>query len=204
MKKNTAEKDVELRTAILDQATKLFKIFGYNKLVLEDIARAVGKSRSTLYLYYKDKEAIFNAIIEREIQAYLAVLTQDLPNHTTAVAQLEAYFQIKFDFRYAKATEYLTLNKEMTRQPELLARMRVFSDPTELAHLTTIIRFGITNGEFEPFSEQQITLLANLLISALHGISNDVLADVETANIKPVRAMLSTLFVRSLERHPAR
>lgn len=195
------QKEVDLRAAILEQATKLFQLFGYDKLVMEDIARAVGKSRSTLYLYYKDKEAIFGAIVEREIQAYLTELANDLPNHTLAAEQLRAYLRIKFDFRYAKATEYLTMNREMARKPELVNRMRVYTDPPETQHLTRILHLGVANGEFVALTDEQITLVATMMISALHNIANDVLAEVETTDVAPVRQLLSLLLVRGLERN---
>ncbi|KAB7726444.1 TetR family transcriptional regulator [Rudanella paleaurantiibacter] len=191
-------KEPNLRTVILEQATKLFKLFGYNKLVMDDIARAVGKSRSTLYLYFKDKEEIFSTIAEGEIKLYLHELISDLPNHPTAADQLRAYFRIKFDFRHAKATEFLTMTRE--GYPELLAKMRLHTDPPEIAHLTGIIRFGVANGEFEPLTDMQIELMANMMVSALHGIANDLTAQPETSDVVSVHSLLQLLFVSGLEK----
>lgn len=188
----------ELRAAILEQANKLFKIFGYHKLVMEDIARAVGKKRTTLYIYFKDKEAIFSAIIKKEIDAYLDELLKDLPNHSTAGGKLNAYFQIKMSFRHAKATQYLTLNEELTREPEMMNKMRVITDPPEIEHLTKIITQGVADGEFIMMDGNKINLLVHMLISSLHGIANDVLAHAETADVEPVRELLSSIFVQSL------
>ncbi|HAK79568.1 MAG TPA: hypothetical protein DCR35_10365 [Runella sp.] len=188
--------EVDLRGIILEQATKLFKLFGYNKLVMDDIARAIGKSRSTIYLYFKDKEDIFSAIVRREIDAYLHELANDLPNHTTAMEQLRAYLRIKFDFRYAKAAEFLIMNRE--GHPELLAKMRVYTDPPEVQYLSKIIQFGIKNGECKAMSEANVALLAKLLISAFNGIANDVLTDVESTEVSMIHVLLDRIFIQGL------
>lgn len=195
--KSSHQKEAELRATILKQATKLFKIFGYEKLVMQDIARAVGKGRSTLYIYFKDKEAIFNAIIEEEIRDYIANLSGELAKHESATEKLRAYIQIKFDFRHAKAAEYLMLTQEMVRQPDILVKMRVFSDPPETEHLARIIRQGIENKDFEAMSDEQIVLTARVIISSLNGISTDLIA-AGTKDLSPVRALLPEMFLRSL------
>lgn len=195
--KSSKQNEAEFRATILKQAKKLFKIFGYEKLVMQDIARAVGKGRSTLYIYFKDKEAIFNAIIEEEILDYITNLSTELARHGSAIEKLRAYVQIKFDFRHAKAAEYLMLTQEMVRQPDILMKMRVFSDPPETEHLAQIIRLGIKNGNFAPLSDEQIVLAAHLIISSLNGISTDLIA-AGTQDLSPVRNLLPEMFLRSL------
>ena len=196
----STQKETDLRNLILERATKLFQLFGYHKLVMEDIARAVGKSRSTLYLYYKDKDAIFGTIVEREIKAYLAELTNELQQHHSAVERLRAYFRIKFNFRYAKATEYLIMNQEMAQQPEMVNRMRIYTDPPETDYLMGIIRYGIARDEFVPLSDEQIRLVTAMMISALHNMANDVLVHVETANVTSIQTLLQLLFVDGIIR----
>lgn len=192
------EKESEVRDQIIEKAAQLFQIFGYKKLVMEDIARSVGKSRSSLYFYYKDKDAIFNAIINREIKAYLDALVADLPRHNTATGKLKSYFDIKFDFRYAKTVEYPIMSKEYDVYPELLPRMRLISDPPEIEHLTAIIKEGVINGEFIHLDNSSIELTVKMLISSLHGIANDLLEDFEHIDISKVKSLLSTMFVKSL------
>jgi len=194
-------KESEVRAQIIEKAAQLFQIFGYKKLVMEDIARAIGKSRTSLYFYYKDKDAIFNAIIQREIKNYLDALAADLPRHDSATEKLKAYFEIKFDFRYAKTVEYPVMSKEYDMYPELLPRMRVISDPPEIAHLTAILKEGVANGEFIKLDQESIELTVKMLISSLHGIANDLLADVEHVNVKKVKQLLSEMFVKSLSPH---
>ena len=61
-------KDPEIRrTEIIDIAEELFLKSGYNETAVSDIVKRVGVSQGTFYYYFKSKEEILNAIIERYI-----------------------------------------------------------------------------------------------------------------------------------------
>ena len=61
-------KDPEIRRSeIIDIAEELFLKSGYNETAVSDIVKRVGVSQGTFYYYFKSKEDILNAIIERYI-----------------------------------------------------------------------------------------------------------------------------------------
>ena len=49
----------------MDAAEKLFFSGKFDDVSMEDIAKAVELSRATLYLYFKDKESLYFAVILR-------------------------------------------------------------------------------------------------------------------------------------------
>lgn len=51
---------------ILNSAARLILRYGYDKTTMQDIALEAAVSKSTLYLYWKNKEALFQALITRE------------------------------------------------------------------------------------------------------------------------------------------
>jgi AcrR family transcriptional regulator len=58
-----------LRERILEQATPLFIKQGYQGLSMREIAAAVGVSKAGLYYHFKDKEALFLAILLTNIES---------------------------------------------------------------------------------------------------------------------------------------
>ncbi|MGR3758742.1 TetR/AcrR family transcriptional regulator [Roseobacteraceae bacterium NS-SX3] len=50
--------------AILDSAWQAFSAYGFRKTSMDDIARGAGMSRTALYLHFRNKEAIFTALVE--------------------------------------------------------------------------------------------------------------------------------------------
>lgn len=60
------------RRAILEAASRLFIQFGFRKTSVEEIATAAGIGKGTVYLYFRDKDAIFLALLE----AYRALIDE--------------------------------------------------------------------------------------------------------------------------------
>jgi AcrR family transcriptional regulator len=51
---------------ILDCAAELILRWGYNKTTVDDIARAAGVAKGTIYLHFKTREELFGTLIKRE------------------------------------------------------------------------------------------------------------------------------------------
>lgn len=52
---------------IEDAARSLFAEWGYRNITIDDVAAAVGMARTTLYDYFKSKEEILYALVERNL-----------------------------------------------------------------------------------------------------------------------------------------
>ena len=60
------EEDSSKRRQILDGARKVFMDLGFDGASMGEIARAASVSKGTLYVYFTDKCALFEAIVEEE------------------------------------------------------------------------------------------------------------------------------------------
>ena len=61
-----ADEDSSKRRQILDGAGKVFMELGFDGASMGEIARAAGVSKGTLYVYFADKNRLFEAIVEQE------------------------------------------------------------------------------------------------------------------------------------------
>ncbi|QJD97004.1 TetR/AcrR family transcriptional regulator [Mucilaginibacter robiniae] len=186
------------RTAIIEAATLLFKKYGYTKLVMDDIAKAVHKGRSTLYIYFKNKEELFNTILQKETDTYFNELEAQLPHHASATDKLLVYCRTKFQFIHAKTNEYLILTKDLLEHPEILFKVRRLCEPRETQLISSIIQQGVENKEFQPLQSQQMELLASVLISAFRGVIDDFCLSERTCDIEPVQELVEMLLLKAL------
>lgn len=70
------EKSERSRTQILNAALKLFSHRGYGATSVQDIAEEAGVSKGNVYHHFRDKEAVFRALLDR----YFEVMAQpDFP-----------------------------------------------------------------------------------------------------------------------------
>jgi AcrR family transcriptional regulator len=61
----TADTDRELkRERLVTAAAQVFATRGYRNATMDEIAQAGGTAKGTLYLYFKDKEALFYAVFQ--------------------------------------------------------------------------------------------------------------------------------------------
>ena len=58
-----AERQIERRQAILDAALEEFAASGYAATRLDDVARRAGIAKGTIYLYFRDKESLFQELV---------------------------------------------------------------------------------------------------------------------------------------------
>jgi AcrR family transcriptional regulator len=61
-----SDEDSSKRRQILDGARKVFMDLGFDGASMGEIARAAGVSKGTLYVYFADKNRLFEAIVEEE------------------------------------------------------------------------------------------------------------------------------------------
>jgi AcrR family transcriptional regulator len=68
----------DLRRTILDAAREAFAAGGYDSVSMRGLAEAVGLTHGSLYAYFKDKDEIFEALVEESF-AQLAAALRSLP-----------------------------------------------------------------------------------------------------------------------------
>ncbi|GGG01688.1 TetR family transcriptional regulator [Paenibacillus albidus] len=66
----------ERRNEILDTAELLFFSKGYTKTTINDMLQAIGIAKGTFYYYFKSKEEVMDAVVQRIIEAGVAAAKQ--------------------------------------------------------------------------------------------------------------------------------
>src|SRR6202012_3830902 len=84
-------KDIFVQQQILDAAKKLFQAHGLHKVTMDDVAKAIGKGRSSLYYYYKSKDEIFDAVMDIEISEMIAAIARAVEKAPDVEQKLNAF-----------------------------------------------------------------------------------------------------------------
>lgn len=82
--------DSPKRLQILEGARRMFLSKGFEAASMQDVARAAGVSKGTLYVYFDNKEAMFEALVMRECNHLHAILRQIASNSGTVEEDLHA------------------------------------------------------------------------------------------------------------------
>ncbi len=117
----TSDDESAKRRQIIDGASKVFLAQGFDAASMNDIARAAGVSKGTLYVYFGNKEELFEAIVEQECDVQAEGIFDLDPNDHDVAAVLTklgvAY--VKFLCRPEKASAIRTVIAIADRMPEI-------------------------------------------------------------------------------------
>jgi AcrR family transcriptional regulator len=109
------------RRQIIEGARAVFLAQGFDAASMNDIARAAGVSKGTLYVYFRHKEDLFEAIVEQECDAQAEGIFDFDPNdhEVDAVLRRLGVAYVKFLCRPEKASAIRTVIAIADRMPEL-------------------------------------------------------------------------------------
>src|SRR5207248_5179184 len=85
---NRAERAAERRHAIIEAAMDEFIARGFAATRLDDVARRAGVAKGTIYLHFKDKEALFEELIRTAIVPLVNRLTAGPPPSGASVRDM--------------------------------------------------------------------------------------------------------------------
>lgn len=93
------------RIYILDVAEELFFSRGYDDVSMNQIAQKIGLNKATLYLYFKNKESIYFAIVLRGIEIFKEMFKDRVGLGETGINKLEEAGRAYFAF-YKEYPDY--------------------------------------------------------------------------------------------------
>lgn len=79
-------------------AKECFQKHGLEKTTLEDIAKVLGMNKSSLFYYYKNKEALFLEVAVKEGEEYLASLQHKTLKKKGVEARVMFYMQERYNY----------------------------------------------------------------------------------------------------------
>ena len=86
------------RNDIINVARKFFADRDFNEVSMDEIAEDIGFGKSTLYLYFKNKEALYFAIELRGIQIWVEMVKDEVKKGNTGLEKLILYINATREF----------------------------------------------------------------------------------------------------------
>src|ERR1700733_13792585 len=113
--------DTAKRRQIVEGAREIFLAHGFDAASMNDIARTAGVSKGTLYVYFENKEQLFQAIVEQECRAHAeSVFALDAADYdVAAVLTRLGIAYLEFLCRAEKAAALRIVIAIADRMPEI-------------------------------------------------------------------------------------
>jgi TetR/AcrR family transcriptional regulator len=155
----TRGKPEESRAAILKAAINEFSEHGIAGARTDAIARAARVNKALLYYYFKDKEAIYEAVLDHVFSGLrdtvVPMLEGDLPPRQKLLNYLGAYFDyIAANPRFPRVVQGEWIRTGTDRVSQMKRVARAYFQPI-YQKLGEVLREGIAAGEFRPIDPAQ-------------------------------------------------
>ncbi len=196
-------KDEIVRADILNAAEKLFQQFGLRKTTMEDIAKVMGKGKSTLYYYYTNKEEIFDAVVMKEMWEVFEVTKRAVETASTAAQKLKAFATAKIAALQQKSNLYGIVTGEIKETHRCFETAKKEYYQQEVKLITNILQHGIRAGEFKEVIGDDIDVLPFVIVSAFAGLGRDLFTQHQFPGIETRMDSIVNILVNGLkERQP--
>jgi len=192
-------KEEIIRGEFIEVASRLFQQYGLQKTTMEDIAKALGKGKSTLYYYFANKDEVFQAVVLKEIDEVFKAVHKKVSDAKTAKEKLAAYAANNINEIKGKTILYKLVCGELKGNlSKLMFQLREQFDIKDIVILKEILNFGIISGEFSSIKIEDINILAHLIVSALRGIEVDMFIENKIPDIEDQLDHLVGILTRGL------
>jgi AcrR family transcriptional regulator len=184
--------DEEKRQKILQAASELFTSRPFHKVLLSDVATAAAVGKGTVYIYFKNKEELYLAVLYQAFERLVDQLRKSLESDRACSPQEALRTTVHTSVDYAFRNPQLL---ELMRSTPLSPDQRTPWDEKrrELTELIeAVIRRGIRTGQFcDPHPELTARFVLGLIRSALlDGIAG---VDEQTVTRHILRFLLNSL-----------
>jgi len=137
---NRKERDRQLRRSdILKAAEHLFALKGYHKATIRAIAREAQYASGTVYLHFKDKEALYFGLFEEKLKSLLSIIEEKTKQIKDARSKLKVFVQESLAF-FEKSSDFF----------------RIFVSDSDRLLLEAKLLKSTTTRQFQEYAEKLI------------------------------------------------
>jgi AcrR family transcriptional regulator len=166
-----ASKDDLVLQEIIGGARALFEKFGLKKTTMEDIAKEIGKGKSSLYYYFPSKYEIFEAVVDQEITEHFAMAQKEIDKAPTAKEKLKAYIKVRLCKMNKMGNLSQVVKNDLMDNMRVVMNIKKKHEINQVNMIQEIIAKGIGTGEFREIKGTELCLIANLFAATFRGVA---------------------------------
>ena len=152
---------------LIEVARQLFAQEGKKVVTMNDIAEASQRGRRTLYTYFNNKEEIYKAVIDKELDEILERLNIVSAQNTEPVEKLTTHILTHLDAVKASVDRNGSLRADFFRDIYEVERTRRKVDVKEIALIRAILAEGVDKNVFK---RMDIDLSSIIIFYAIKGL----------------------------------
>jgi len=188
-------KEIEVKSLIVESATKYFSKFGFYKTTMDEIAKHIHKAKGVLYYYFKSKEELFNEVLKQELNAVKSELTQIVSSDLDSLIILKEYMLTRLKLLHKAVNYHETLKADFFEKYLFVKNVREDFSEFERTQLIIILKKGKKVGYL---NVKNINSTVNIIMMVVNGIEIPLFLQNKYAEYEVTIDELSSMIVNSL------
>lgn len=139
---------VKTREKLIEVARQLFAHKGVAKTTMNDIANASEKGRRTIYIYFKNKREIYNAVLETESEQMVTSLRKIVEANLPVEERLRQFLLFRLEHNNVQAGS--SIKSWLTFDLKRVDRVNRLAQEKENRMLAELLKQGCASGVFRP------------------------------------------------------
>ncbi|MCK4396905.1 TetR/AcrR family transcriptional regulator [candidate division WOR-3 bacterium] len=182
----------EKKEIILQIARKLFARYGLKKTSVDDIAAEAKIGKATIYYYFKSKQEIFKAVVDREWAILKNAVKDAISREESPQRKLRAFILTRISRMHELVNLYRVTKDIVTELLPDLEKIRESHFMEEMNIIKEILSEGVKKGIF---GAKRIGLTSLAMVSVLKGLEYPWVLGGKPLDIeKSVDTLLEILF----------
>ena len=199
-----ASQDDIIQQEILKAAIRLYQKFGPNGFTMDDLAAAAGRSRTSLYYYYKNRDEIYQAVMDKIARDMAADIRKEVAATETLRDKIYAFCDTKLKASENWKKVFKAMMASMDAEEQSNHAKVMYSWHKRLIHYESVILNEILAGatrrkEMRAISPGDQDTLVFLIYSGIRGFRREIFELNDPHDMKAALQLLTDMVVKWLK-----
>ena len=193
-----------IQQEILKAAIRLYQKFGPNGFTMDDLANATGRSRTSLYYYYKNRDEIYQAVMDKIASDMAAEIRQAVAAAETLNDKIYAFCHTKLKASAEWKKVFSAMTESMDAEEQSNHAKVMYGWHKKLIHHETMILNEILAGaarrkEMRVLPPGDQDTLVFLIYSGIRGFRREIFELDDPHDLKAALRLLTDMVVKWLK-----
>ena len=199
-----ASQDDIIQQEILKAAIRLYQKFGPNGFTMDDLASATGRSRTSLYYYYKNRDEIYQAVMDKIARDMAAEIRQAVAAVDTLRDKIYAFCDTKLKASEQWKKVFSAMMASMDEEEQSKHAKVMYNWHKKLIHhesmiLNEILADATRRKEIQAILPGDQDTLVFLIYSGIRGFRREIYELNDPHDMKAALQLLTDMVVKWLK-----
>lgn len=181
---------------IIAVALRVFGRLGVYKTTMNDIAKAAKKGRRTIYQYFKSKEEIYQAVLEKETANMVVPMKAIVKSELEPAEKLRSYAHQRIKSIYKIAENHHAFKVGFLHNDKVILKLRKRFDRFDSELLSKIVEEGLRK---KVFKANDFNLMVKNIQVGLRGMEIDFIKNDLNENCKKQLDLYIEMITKGIE-----